>query len=651
MKNRKLVICFCLLLLVAILGCSRSLPERPNILFIMTDYQSGQDIPAETGILKMDNLKNLSDQGIIFNNHYATAPVCMPSRSTVITGLYPHSHGIWDNGNKWVPEDSDILMEELVKLGYHTAGIGKMHFKPFDRMAGFNKRIIADRKGNSARDTTLIDDYALYLKKAGFSRWDYLKLQDEGKIFGLYDWPLADSLHIDHFVGEKASEYLDTLKTDKPWFAWVSFNGPHNPWDPPKKYTDYYLDKTLPEALIKKGELAENPVDITLTRYNYTRKVVDQMDQNPDDQQEYIRRIRAAHYGNLTFIDEQVGKILETLKRKGELENTIIVWTADHGSSLGDHNLIHKGTHYDRSARVPFVVWWGDNVKSGQRNGFSSHVDLMSTFIDLAGGQPPAAQEGHSLRSMVTGESDGDEYAIVEILGNYSLVTHDYIYGIFPKSNEKVLIDKREDPNEHHNLINDTSYAPVADSLEHILYGFRGEIKQELDQYSALPKLPRSVTMKQGNSYGKYDVPYLGGKTFKIKKSFAHKKGEEGPLLVFHESRTHGLSIYIKQNTLYCGFRTWGEDQIETIGKLGQKNDFELSLDHHGRTSISLNGKLVKEFQSLWPMPVQAGNMYYLTGNWNVGKAGSKWIAPIGDYEKGQIYPNGISQVKLESGN
>lgn len=386
MNRNPFLIIFSTLILIGLFSCSKKLPEKPNILMIMTDYQAGEDIPDESDFLDMPNLARLSAEGIIFRSHYANAPVCMPSRYTLISSRYPHYTGMSDNGGKWLPDGTPILMEELDKLGYHTAGIGKMHFYPWDRMAGFDERIIADRKGNGAYDTTFMDDYAKYLKMAGYTRWDYLKLQDSGDIYGLYDWPLADSLHIDYYVGAQASGYLKNVEKDKPWFVWVSFNGPHNPWDPPKRYTDAYLKKQLPIARESENELENQPLDVTRSRYNYTRKLVDEIDRSPDKKAEIIRRIRAAHYGNLTFIDEQVGKILESLKETGQLDNTIIIWTADHGSHLGDHNLIHKATHYERSARVPFVVWAGKNIRKGERKDFSSHVDIMPTFIDIAGG-------------------------------------------------------------------------------------------------------------------------------------------------------------------------------------------------------------------------------------------------------------------------
>jgi len=340
------------------------------------------------------------------------------------------------------------------------------------------------------------------------------------------------------------------------------------------------------------------------------------------------------------------------LKKKDELDNTIIIWTADHGSHLGDHNLIHKGTHYDRSARVPFVVWWGKNIEPGVRNGFSSHVDLMSTLIDLAGGQPPLSQEGHTLRKMISGESEGDDHAIVEIFENYSLLTQDYIYGVFPNSKEKVLIDRRKDPNAHNNLISDKDYSKTAERLQNVLYDFRPEIEEEFQSGTPLPDLPNAIGIEQGKTSSK-EGPYLGGQTLKITGSFTHSKGQEGPLVVFHEGDTHGLSIYIKQDKLYCGIRTWYDDQIEPINSqyLIGKNKFELKLESSGRVSVVLNGSPVTEFQSSWPMPVQPGKKQYLTGTWSIGKTESRWFKPIGNYEKENTYPGIINPVQVQTLN
>ena len=130
----------------------QSLKKRPNILFICTDYQSGADGPSlGSPFLDMPALDRLCKEGLVFQRHYSTAPICMPARYTWITGRYPHYHGAWDNTGKWLPEGTPILMEILQKAGYHTVGVGKMHFAPWNREAGFDRWISAARKGKGKR--------------------------------------------------------------------------------------------------------------------------------------------------------------------------------------------------------------------------------------------------------------------------------------------------------------------------------------------------------------------------------------------------------------------------------------------------------------------------------------------------------------------
>jgi arylsulfatase len=457
-----------------------SFPQKPNILFVTTDYQAGSDVPWETPLLRMPVLAGLSEEGVVLSKHYCTAPISMPSRYTLITGMYPHFHGQWDNQSVWVPDGTPILMEQLQSSGYYTAAVGKMHFFPWDREVGYNKWISADRKGNSAADTVRKDDYARFLGKAGLSRASYLNLQDSGEIYGVYDWPFADSLHIDHFVGEMASDLIAEKKSD-PWFLWVSFNGPHNPWDPPARYSSVYKDTTVSRAVWEPGELISQPYDYTILRYNYTRKISDLIDENPEKRDHYVRQIRAGHYGGLTFIDEQIGKIIEALRETGELDNTVIIFTSDHGAHLGDHDLIHKGTHYERSARVPMVIWFGSNLTSGERSGYSSHVDIMPTILEIAGAPIPESLEGKSLLPMIRGEAEGADHAIIEIRKNYSRISDEYIFGLFPATREEVLVDRVADPQELRNVAYDKKYSHVADSLRNLLYNFHPAIRNQMD--------------------------------------------------------------------------------------------------------------------------------------------------------------------------
>lgn len=624
--------------------------KKPNILFVTTDYQAGEDIPLETAQLGMPNLNRLTEEGVVFQNHYCTAPISMPSRYTLISGRYPHYHKEWDNMGRWLPQGTPTLMEQMGEAGYHTVGVGKMHFHPWERMAGFDKRIIADRKGNGAGDTTRQDGYYHHLKKAGLTRWDYLKKQSESKIYGVYHWPFADSLHIDAYVGDQGARYLKQKKGDQPWFMWLSFNGPHNPWDPPKEYTEPYLEADLPEVNRVPGELQQHPYDITALRYNYTRAITDYLDQYPSRWEETIHRIRAGHYGNLSFIDHQLGKTIQALKETGELANTIIIYSSDHGTHLGDHNLIHKGTPYEQSARVPFVVWWPEKLKPGVRSGFSSHVDLMPTLLDLAGSDIPEELEGESLVDMITGKEEGDDHAIVEIRQNYTWVTHDWLFGIFPPTQEEILIHRAEDPGEHFNVINNPEYKHIADSLRRLLYDFHPPIRKQFQNGSPLEVLPQSLTLNPGDTLQGRNNPYLGGRAWKMQLHFDYSQEAEGPLFTFHEGRAHGLSAFVCEGHLHLGFRTWGEDQI-----LKLKDDLpegkvscSITLNKEGKVKASINGQHPFKESTDWPMPLQSGRKHYLTGAWYTASAGSRWVQPLGNYQHGDTYSDSIQTIQIQ---
>ena len=176
---------------------------KPNILFVTTDYQRGVDGPSlGSPFLKMPALDRLCREGAVFARHYSTSPICMPARYTWVTGQYPHTHGQWDNYNRWVPQDSPILMQLLKEQGYHTVGVGKMHFSPWDRMAGFDRRIV-----HAGKHSGQPDDYEKFLNSHGHSRKEFLK--NHGGPFAVCDWPWDESLHHDVFVGTQARGIIE----------------------------------------------------------------------------------------------------------------------------------------------------------------------------------------------------------------------------------------------------------------------------------------------------------------------------------------------------------------------------------------------------------------------------------------------------------
>ncbi|MYA40988.1 MAG: sulfatase-like hydrolase/transferase [Gemmatimonadetes bacterium] len=450
-------------------------PDRPNILLVTTDYQSGMDVPAiGHRFLDMPTLDRLSREGATFRRHYSTAPICIPARNTWITGQYPHTHGKWENIGGWVPETSPVLMAELGAHGYQTTAVGKLHlgFPDDEPLGGFDRWVSADRKGNFGAAGQQ-DDYAAFLAERGLVRDDYLRMGVEAPTPHVYDWPWDESWHIDHYVGARALEIVERGELREPWFFWVSFNGPHNPWDPPARCSAPYKEMDLPLGHTFPGELDTKPTDHTRLRFNYTGDIPRLIDSDYRRRDQIIHAIRAGHYGNLSFIDEQMGRVIGTLERRGDLDDTIVLWTSDHGAHLGDHDLIHKGTHYDLSARVPLVVRHPASIEPGVRDGFSAHVDLMPTILSLAGAPLPEAMEGRDLTALLEdAEASVQEEVFIEVRGNVSIVTDRWKLGLYPHDGEGDLYDTEDDPFELINRFEDGDYADVRAELSERIRDF-----------------------------------------------------------------------------------------------------------------------------------------------------------------------------------
>ena len=463
----------------------------PNILLITTDYQSGHDIPTiGHRFLEMPTLERLSREGATLRRHFSTAPICIPARNTWITGQYPHTHGKWENIGGWIPDGSPVLMHELKNHGYQTVAVGKLHlnFLESDPLGGFDRWVSADRKGNY-QSANQQDEYAAFLAEQGLTRDDYLLRGVEAPVPHVYDWPWDESWHIDAFVGERALRIVEESELESPWFLWISFNGPHNPWDPPARCSAPYREMRLPLGHTFPGELDTKPRDHARLRYNYTGEIARLIDEDPRRRDQILHSIRAGHYGNLTFIDEQIGRVIDALSRRGELDDAILLWTSDHGAHLGDHDLIHKGTHYDSSARVPFVVRWPGRIPPRVVDGFSGHVDLLPTVLSLAGLPIPEGVEGTDLSPMLVGrspaESDGDgvkasgdsgplqptlldsfqDEVFIEIRGNVSIVTDRWKMGLYPHDGDGDLYDLADDPFELINLFDDPAFRSVREEL------------------------------------------------------------------------------------------------------------------------------------------------------------------------------------------
>ena len=456
--------------------------NRPNILVITTDYQRGVDGPSlGSPFLKMPAVDRLCREGAVFGNHVSTSPICMPARATWVTGMYPHTHGLWDNMKYPFPNDGPFLPRDLQQLGYRTLGIGKMHFHPWDKDHNFDVRIVDEGKDLK---NFMDDDYNKYLKQHGLDRDKVHDFKGPYKMRGgqtVYDWPVDEKLHHDAFVGNETLRSIKRgdLNTQDPWFMWTSFPGPHNPWNPPKRCAEPYRQMAeLPLGDFVADELMSKPMWVTRHRYCYGNFLWDVYDHLPDDQKPDFRRmLRAAHYGNLSFIDEQIGNIVTELEEQKLLENTVIIFTSDHGSALFDNNMLHKGTHFPTQMFVPFVVWWPGKVQPGIRSNFSAHVDLYPTLMDIAGGKAHTGCEGQSMMPMLLdAEAKIKPFDVVECTLITSIITDKWTCGFHHFNEEIDLYDREIDPMCHTNIAEMPESKDIIDELRQMLVEWRREL-------------------------------------------------------------------------------------------------------------------------------------------------------------------------------
>ena len=652
---------------------------KPNILFITCDYQSGEDGPSlGSPFLDMPALDRLCRHGVVCERHYSTAPICMPERYSWVSGQYPHTHGQWSNmGSRWLPEGTPILMEELVKGGYYTLGIGKMHFAPWDRLAGFSRRIIADCKCNYEGDAHKQDDYAQCLEKRGFSRMDYLGIQYDTDPPFVFDSPLPEDCHIDHYVGTQTRQVIENGELDDrgPWFAWMSFNGPHNPWDPPKAYAEPYMKMDLPQPRMCPDGMEAKPIGDTRARYGYTRGLSDYIDRYPDKADWALKKLRAGHYGGLTFIDRQVAGVLNALEQKGQLDSTIVIWSADHGSNLGDHGSFHKGSLYDRSVRVPFVVHCPDRYKPRRTGALCAGVDLTTTLLSLAGVPVPEAMEGTDMTPLFTGEKESiKDKVIIELGGNVGIITDRWKLACHCNG-ERELYDIETDPNDLNNLHDDPGHTAVQKDLEQQLAAFHPEVAKRMD-------VPPPVALEEKSEYhfaqgtvlnpgGQPQPPVVGGKDIHLSATITpvlskreRVEGPEnqplcGPVIMIEEAigtwpaepQMHGCVLYVKNNKLSMAIRHWNEDSVVVADSDLPDGPVKVEgmLAQDGNVTLKVNGEVIAEDRAPGSIPLRPGRKEATLPFVHVG-VGHGWGTPIGDCDYSVDFNGNMTEVTLKTG-
>ena len=445
--------------------------RRPNILILYTDQQRWDTLGANGNReILTPHLDGLAESGVNFSHHFVQNPVCMPSRISMLSGRYPSSLGITHMGVP-VPQDVMTLPRILKRYGYRTANIGKLHFLPHANRDhrlphpdyGFDHLEISDEPGvyedayrawARQRAPEQMDNISAGIPPATRTWYRTMGIDDavahRGDPEGRFDFdggiPFAadDGLTHSAFVAEQTIEYL-RQQGSQPFLCIAGFYSPHAPWMAPQKHLDLYEPEDL--------SVPEFPVEIERQRPRKPGKRFSDA---------HLRRAKQGYYAMISEVDDHVGGILGALAAEGLRENTIVVFTSDHGEWLGTHLKFGKGYPADDLvSRVPLIVSAPDG-KSGQNvDDIVEAVDIVPTLLSLAGIQAPPTLQGISLADVVMrGAEASKQAALTEGDGWKCLRNRDYRYLVHSDGSE-CLWHIKTDPGEYANVVNDPAHQPA----------------------------------------------------------------------------------------------------------------------------------------------------------------------------------------------
>lgn len=445
---------------------------KPNILFIIDDQHRWDYLQSKQPWLRTPNLQRLMNQGVTYNHCYSPNPLCMPARYSLHNGLYGHQSGLITNEGDWnfnVP----TLPRALRQSDYYTAMIGKCHGheaiptkfdlrsqKASDDIAALGYDHV-DQVSGKAFAWFIECPYTQYLREQG--HLDAYLAEGNRLMDGGASAPsvIPTEHNMDVYITDRIVDWLGQYDEDKPFYLWAGLCAPHGPFDPPAELAAHYKDAPIPE-----------PID------------------HPDPAS--VRNDQELYAAQVELIDQQVGRILDALDASGKADNTLVVFVADHGEVLGDHQKDGKCEPWEASIRVPCIMRWPGVVAAGQQTDAMIELpDLTATLLEVGTGEPDATvhlpgSPGRSLiehlqapnqdfRSQVYAE-DGGQFTPAHPAFQM-IKTREWKYAYYPEDDAELLIHMTEDPAEHANLAADPEYTAVRDEMRNRLLRHFAQMK------------------------------------------------------------------------------------------------------------------------------------------------------------------------------
>ncbi len=405
-------------------------PRQPNILFICSDQQRADTIAAYgNDWVQAPNLNALAERSAVFENAYVTQAVCSPARGTMLTGLYPHSAGVVRNsqpGRLFSNLSEDVkTIAEMAPDDYLTAKFGKWHLgQDLVKQHGFDEWVSTEDAHDDGfpnyerrEHRSLKSDYFQYLVEHGY--------EPEGDHDGHLSHTqnqrgfLPEEHTMAAFLARRTEEFI-RRNADRPWLMYLTMFEPHPPYNGP--LNDLYPPDSVPDGPLLMTEPAANTPLFTRARSRFHSAQASEA--NPDDPRAYWRELRAKYFGNMTVLDNAVGKVLAALEESGQADRTVVVFTSDHGDSLGDRGMLGKRSFYEEVSRVPMLVSVPWLTSGGRRlAGSFGHVDLVPTMLELMAVEPPEHLQGQSRVDVLSGDAGLEDDVFMQWHGGRATIS------------------------------------------------------------------------------------------------------------------------------------------------------------------------------------------------------------------------------------
>ena len=446
--------------------------QRPNLLLITTDQHRWDWLGChKTPGVETPNLDALAARGVRFTHHVTNSTVCVPARIGLATGVSPIRLGTLTNFDV-LPDAVPTYYQALRDDGYRVGVVGKLDLNKPDKQNGrkgnrpdtykwgFTDPVEVEGKmhARGSDDGAPLGPYGWWLREHGlFDEFRDDATARTGLALGLWsrrpgdppfrstrwfqDSPLPADAFEDAWIGRRSCQWLREVPDDHPWHLYVSFVGPHDPFDPPTEYADRFRDAPVPRPVLDSGT----------GRNDATRET------EWGNTEDEVITARRQYTAALAAIDDQIGAILATLEELGLTDDTVVMFSSDHGEMLGDHRLFQKHVPYEPAMRIPLIAA-GPSIASGVSDALTELVDLPATLLELAGVAALPDTDGRSLVPQLSDPALPHRDAVVVGEHHYRAIrsqTHKYVHYVAPNYETDELYDLEADPDETTNLIDD----------------------------------------------------------------------------------------------------------------------------------------------------------------------------------------------------